>query len=289
MDNQKITSTVAKEEDGTVQINFYIPWPTIKAEEDAVIEKEKENVTIEGFRKGRAPIEKVRQAIPKEQLIEKSLQNILPKALSEAITEYKITPALYPKFELVSANENETWQIRVTTCELPQVELGDYKKIIADEAKANAIWTPGKTKEEPKELSQEEKEDLVLKTLIKSINIVIPKILVEEEVNTKLSRLLERIEKLGLSLDAYLASIGKNPQSLREEYRNQAVDSLKIELILNRIAVDEKIEIKDQEIDEALKALNPNQKTTEIKGEQRQLIASVLKRREALLALTKLI
>ena len=287
--NQLVTSTIAKSDDGTIQINFNFPWPIVTAEEKKVLDKEKEVVTVQGFRKGMAPIEKVRQAIPKEKLVEKILQNVLPKALSEAIGKFKITPALYPKFELISANDNETWQVRTTTCELPTVELGNYKKAIEQEAKSRVIWTPDKGKDAPKETSQQEKEEAVLKVLLSSVKINIPKILIEEEVNTKLSRLLEKIEKLGLSLDAYLNSIGKDVKSLREEYTKQAEESLKIELILNKIAAEENIQIKEKEIEETLKALTSGSQTQEVHPEQKQLIASVLKRREALAQLTKLV
>jgi hypothetical protein len=36
--------------------------------------------------------------------------------------------------------------------------------------------------------------------------------LIDEEVNSRLSKLLERIEKLGLTLESYLSSIGKTAQ-----------------------------------------------------------------------------
>jgi len=49
--------------------------------------------------------------------------------------------------------------------------------------------------------------------LLRNIKIEIPKLLIEEEVNTRLSQLLERIEKLGLDLEKYLQTIGKQPRN----------------------------------------------------------------------------
>src|SRR5258706_424878 len=88
----------------------------------------------------------------------------------------------------------------------------------------------------PDSIIQKEKEQIVLKTLIDNIKVSIPKLLIDDEVNHRLSDLLARIEKLGLNLDSYLASVGKTPQSLREEYERQVKDGVSLELILNKIA-----------------------------------------------------
>jgi len=68
-------------------------------------------------------VKKVVEKIPQNQLIETSLGKILPKLFGESIKEHKLKPATYPKFELVKANENEDWQIRAVSCEIPEIDL----------------------------------------------------------------------------------------------------------------------------------------------------------------------
>ena len=97
------------------------------------------DIEIPGFRKGTAPITKVREKIPQNTLIEHSLGHILPKALAEAMDNEKLKLAIYPKFELIKAEENESWQIRGITCELPEVDLGEYKKLIAGEIRSASL------------------------------------------------------------------------------------------------------------------------------------------------------
>lgn len=275
-----ITSTLAKTEDGTVQITFTIPFETLaKAREDALKEYAKD-IDVPGFRKGKAPLEKIRQRVPEGSLIEHTLSHLLPKALGQVISENKIRPAIYPKFELIKAKEDEAWEVRALTCEVPMVELGDYKQSLRLRSKKNQ-----------KEPSREEKEQEVIKTLLETIKVNIPKLLIDEEVNARLSSLLDKIEKLGLTLDSYLASLGKTPETLRSEYQVQAKNTIALDLILSSIAQEEKMDIKETEVDAAIKAAGADPKVAERLNtpEQRRLIRGVLARRAALDSLSALL
>lgn len=280
MPDVKITSTIAREDNGNIQITFTIPFSLLASAQSKVVEEYAKEAEIPGFRKGNAPIEKVKEKIPQATLTEKGLARILPEALSSAINENKIRPAIYPKFELIKADENEPWQVRAITCELPLVVLPDYTKLI----KEGIIKTT-------KEISKEEKEQKAIKILLDAVKINIPKLLVSEEVDARLSSLLSKIEKLGLSLEGYLGSIGKTPEKLREEYELQAKNTISIELILNEVIKDRKIEVKEVQIDEAIKAASADPKLAESLNtpEQRRFIQSVLSRRSALDYLISLI
>jgi len=292
MANEKITSIVAKEENGNIQITFTIPFSFITKAQSEVVEEYSKEAEIPGFRKGKAPIEKVKEKIPTETLVEKALAKIIPGALSSAINENNLKPAVYPKFELVKAKDNEPWEIRAVTCELPKIALGDYQKVVTGALKAGSIWTPekGKAEEKPKEPSREEKEERVIKALLESVKVEVPKLLINEEVDARLSSLLQRIERLGLQLEGYLASVGKTPEKLRGEYEIQAKNTIAIELILNEIIRDRKIEIVEKEVDEAIKAASADTKLSESLNtpEQRRFIKGVLARRSALDYLTSL-
>jgi FKBP-type peptidyl-prolyl cis-trans isomerase (trigger factor) len=283
----KITSVVAREEDGNIQITFTIPFDLVKEAQNDTIAEMAKDIEVPGFRKGMAPLAKVVERIPQNSLIEHSLSHLLPKALAESITQNKLKIAIYPKFELLEAKDGEAWQIRGVTCELPEFSLGDYKKTIQGSMRAGAIWTPDKgTPEKPKELTREEKEQAVIKALIESVKITIPKVLIEEEVQSRLSNLLARIEKLGLAIEGYLSSIGKNVDSLRAEYEAQAKDAIALDLILTKVAMEENLKVTEAEIDAALNmstsTTNPKVEDKEDLESRKRMIESILKRRQAL-------
>lgn len=270
-----ITSSFATTDDGTVQITFSVPKKIVEETQEKVLGDYSKNVTIPGFRKGKAPVEKVKAKLGESELTEKTLAKILPQAYSEAIEKNKIKPILYPKFEILS--QNDPWQIRATTALFPEIELGDYKKAVEGALRSTSL---------KRELNKDEKEQVVIKTLLESVKIKIPKLLIDEEVNTRLSSLLARIEKLGLNLDSYLASIGKTGQGLREEYEKQVKEGITIELALNKIAELENVEVTEAQVDEAIKATGVEAPQN---PEQRLIVKSVLRRRSALDRLISLV
>lgn len=283
MDN-KVTSVIARESDGNIQITFTIPFEIVKKAQEETIAEMAKDIEVPGFRKGNAPLSKVAERIPQNTLVEHSLGHILPKALAESINENKLKIAIYPKFELISANEGEAWQIKGTTCELPEIKLGDYKKSIQGLSAPSKIIVPGK--EAPKEMTKEEKEQMVIKALLEGVKVTIPQILVEEEVASRLSNLLGRLEKLGLALESYLSSIGKTVDQMRKEYEMQSRDAIALDLILSKVAEEEKLTASEAEIDAAV---NMSTATTNEKVENKEdlesrkrLIESILKRRQAL-------
>lgn len=283
----QITSVIAREDNGNIQITFTIPFALIKSAQDEVIREFAKDTEVPGFRKGMAPLDKVADKIPQSALVEHSLSHVLPKALADAITENKLQIAIYPKFDLVSAKEGEAWQIRATTCELPKVELGDYKKAVTGASRASSLWTPDKGKpDDKKEPTREEKEQVVIKAILDNVKVNIPQILVEEEANSRLSSLLGRLEKLGLALEGYLASIGKKAEDLRADYAKQSKEAIALDLILSEIAKTENITIKEQEIDAALSMSQVGADSKGVTAEEtesrKRMMESILRRRAAL-------
>lgn len=288
----KPSSTLAKSDDGTIQITFTIPYREIRSAKEETAKELGKDVDVPGFRRGMAPLEKVIEHTDPNILLEKALSKILPGLITKAVEEHKIRPAIYPKFELVSAQEDQDWQIRAITCELPEIDLGDYKKVLSSSKKVGSIWTPGMDKKEKvKEPTREEKEQRAIKTLLENVKVNISKVLIDEEVNSRLSKLLERIEKLGLSLDSYLTSINKTAAALRQEYETHAKEALMLDLILTKIAEIEKLSVEAKEVDAAVTAgkSDPELIKELDTPERRKFIEVILKRRKALDLLTSLV
>jgi len=276
----KTTSPVAKLDDGTVQVTLTVPWKTIEsARKKTAIEMGTE-MEVKGFRKGKAPLEKLLETISPEMLTEKTLSKILPELYVEALQKEKITPAMYPKFELVHAHEGEDWQVRAITCVFPEVNLGDYKKTIQEKS----------TKKGDKPPTIEEKESMVIKTLLDTVKIKVPHMLVEEEANSRLSSLLSRLEKLGLSLENYLASAKKDAATLRSEYEAQAEDAIKLDFALSAVANEADIKVEDREVEEYLKiAGSDNVQNNAQAQERKETIRLFLRKRKSLESLTDLV
>lgn len=267
----KITSEFKRIENGGIEVIFTIPAQIIKTVKDEVLKEFANDALIPGFRKGKAPIAKVEASTSDEKLSEHILSHLLPNAFVLAVEEHKFNPAIYPRYDAIKITsaknvaDDTEWQIKATTCELEKITLPkDYKK---------------KLKSDPKD------QNVLIKSLLETIKIEIPKMLVEEEVNARLSQVLERIERLGLTLEGYLKSVGKTPDSLRAEYEIQAKDAISMELILNHIANEEKVEVTEEEIDNFIKTTGED--LNKVEKDQRDILKRVILRRKALEKLTK--
>lgn len=295
--NTSSKSILARTDDGTVQLTITVPYEKVKSVREAVVKELVENLELPGFRKGKAPSDLAMKHLDKQKIYEHTLQHLLPEAYAKAVEEHSLKPVLAPRFELLSVEEEKDWQVRAITCEVPEVKLGDYKKEIKGTASASQIWVPGKDSgEKPKEVSREDKEQQAIKVLLEGADVAVPQLLVEEEVNHRLSQLLDQIQKLGLTVERYLASTGKTIEQVRLEYSQQAIDSIKLVLALNKVAEEEKLSVEEKEIDEVIKvntdsssALAENGEKTLNSPEQRRLIRAILLRRRALDSLVGLI
>lgn len=101
-----------------------------------------------------------------------------------------------------------------------------------------------------KEYRAKEKERLeMMGKMIEKSEISLPKILVEGEFQRMVAQFTEDVKRMGMTLTEYLAKIKKTESDLRKEWESDAKSRTKLELILDRIAVTEKIEADQKEVE----------------------------------------
>ncbi len=281
-------SALNRLENGNLELTVNIPWARIKTSYQQVLEKLTKETTLKGFRQGKAPIDLVEKQIGKNKLYQETLKEILPQVYLEAIKEHQLKPIVNPQISVNSLAEGKDWQVKAVTCELPKVELDNYQEGVRKALAAEKIWTPGKDKK-PAPENESQKLDKIFKALLENVKLKLPEILVQEEVNRMLSRLIDQTARLGLTVEQYLASSGKTQEQIKEEYTQQAQETLKLELILAAIADKEKIEISDDEVEKMIAAI-PEEGTKKSfqTPEQKAYIRQLLRKRRVIDNLTKL-
>lgn len=272
MKNMK--STINKQEDGTIELTVTLPWETVKKTKEEVVEDYIKNAELPGFRKGKAPKKLVEGKINKEKVKEDTLRKLLPQGYVSALTEHDIKPIIHPKISVQEMEDEKDWVFTATTTEAPKVELNDYKENIKKLTAKSKIVVPGKEQ-------QTIPFDQIVKELLDSVEVKVPKVMVDTEVERLLAQSLDEIKRLGLTLEQYLSSTGKTAENLRDEYAKKAETDLKLEFALQRIAEEENIKVEEKEIDEAI-----NQAKTESEKQNlqqnRYLLASILRQQKTL-------
>ena len=92
------------------------------------------NVEVQGFRKGHAPENLVRQKINQAQVLNDAIDVVLQPAYEQVLKEEKLVPFVQPELEVTKISESELEVIiKITTA--PEVTLGSYKGLkVAREA-----------------------------------------------------------------------------------------------------------------------------------------------------------
>lgn len=267
-----------------LELTITIPWEKVKLAYDKVLTKTASETTLKGFRKGKAPKKLVEQKANKNTLYEETLKLFLPEVYAQAVKEQKIKPVISPQLRVISTTEGKDWQIQAVTCELPDIKLGEYQSEIRKVTAADKIWVPGKEqKVKDKKENEEEKLAKIFKTLSETVKFQIPEILVQDEINRMLSRLIDQTAKVGLTIEQYLTSINKTIDQLKGEYRQQAEELLKIELILSAIADREDVFVSEEEINKLIQAVPDEKiKTSLNTPEQRLYLKQLLRKRKVI-------
>jgi FKBP-type peptidyl-prolyl cis-trans isomerase (trigger factor) len=289
-------SALNKQPDGTLNLTITIPQKRVKKVYEATVSQLVKTAEIKGFRKGKAPRKLVEEKLEKNRVYEEVLKQLVTEVYVEAVKEHQLKPIVNPQIQVVSMPEGKDWVIKAVTCELPEVKLGQYKEAVRKALATDKIWVPGKdeVKENPKaspEGAEKENQKLakIFAALLEAVKVQVPTLLIENETNGMLSRLLDQTSRLGLTIEQYLASLGKTSEQIRAEYRQKAEEQLQLELVLSAIADQEAIKVKESEVEAMIKAV-PDEKTRQSVDTpaQRAYIRQILRKRAVIDSLVKL-
>lgn len=277
----KITSRKETLPKGTIKLTITVPWSEIKPVYEKILREKSKTIEVAGFRKGKSPLSLAKKKIGEDVLFRETLQEILPEAYAKTIKEHELKPIIQPKIQVLAIEEGKDWQFEATTCEKPVITLGNWQEEVKNALRGAKIWVPGKKEKEKKESEAERLKEL-FETLLATLKIKLPQILVEEETNRLLSNLLDQINKLGLTLDTYLQSVKKTIEQLKQEYHERAERTLKLEFILEEIADDLKVEVEEKEIEEMIKKVPKNEKEKRKLSRQKYYLASIIRRQKTI-------
>lgn len=106
--------------------------------------------------------------------------------------------------------------------------------------------------EEKQRAARDKRRGKVIDAVLEKTTVEAPRIFVEAELDKIMSQMQEDVARFGVKYDDYLKQINKTEEQLREEFRDQAAKRAKLQLTLNKIAADEKIEADPKAIEEEM-------------------------------------
>ena len=89
--------------------------------------------------------------------------------------------------------------------------------------------------------------DKALESLVTAADVPAPEGIVREEVRYRKEAMADQLERIGASLEEYLASEGKTEEDLDADLTTAAADGVRIQLVLDTLADAEDIQVSDDE------------------------------------------
>lgn len=120
---------VEKAENNTVKLELEIPSDEAMKAYNAAVKRIGENVTIAGFRKGKAPRGVVEKYVGIERIKTEALENMLPKVLADALSDNKLDVVTEPYIEKYEFELGKPVKVIAKVELRPEVTLGDYKNM----------------------------------------------------------------------------------------------------------------------------------------------------------------
>lgn len=115
--------------DTSVEIKVVLDKNDLKEAEEKAVARLAKEVKIEGFRKGKAPLDIAKKNINPNDLASVSLDIAVRTTVPKAFEEGKSTPLMIPNVEVTKFVPGETVEYTAKADILPEVKLGDFKKL----------------------------------------------------------------------------------------------------------------------------------------------------------------
>ena len=124
-------TTVKKLSATRVLVTITAGQPELEAAEQVALKRMAKNIKVNGFRKGHVPIAVVKKHADPNTLSQETLEAAINRAVAEAFLSNKLQVLDRPEVELKKFVPSETLEFTAEADVMPEVKLGDYKKLKA--------------------------------------------------------------------------------------------------------------------------------------------------------------
>ena len=127
---------VTKLEHSHTEVLVTVDEKSWKAAQDKAFNKLAANVEVDGFRKGKAPVNLVKGKIDPMKVMDEAINSLLPTIYGEILKEEKLEPVARPQVDVTKLSDTEL-EVKFVIVTAPEVKLGQYKGLKIGKAEAS--------------------------------------------------------------------------------------------------------------------------------------------------------
>jgi trigger factor len=150
--------TVTKINPSKVKVSVEVDKPLWKGAQEKAFNKVSANVTVKGFRPGKAPRNLLMEHVNPETVFNEAIENLLTPVFADVLKEEKLNPFMRPEVNVAKLTPEEL-TLEYTIVLVPETTLGTYKGL--------------KAKKEAPSVNDKEVSDAINKLLEGSASLVV--------------------------------------------------------------------------------------------------------------------
>ena len=106
-----------------------------------------------------------------------------------------------------------------------------------------------------KNAAEQKADNELMDALVAKVEVDLPDVMVDEEVQNQVNQLAAQIQQYGMSLTQYLSMMGKKPEDLKKDYHDQAEKTVRLRLGLAAVAKAEGLEVTEEDLENQYKEI----------------------------------
>ena len=122
-------TTVDKLSDTRVKLTVNVPFDELGTEIDQAYKAIAQQVTIPGFRRGKAPRQLIDARFGRGPLLEQVVNDMLPSRYEQAIEEHELTPLGQPQIDITKIEDNDVVEFTAEVDVRPEITVPDFSAI----------------------------------------------------------------------------------------------------------------------------------------------------------------
>lgn len=122
-------TNIEKKEGSVVSISVTLPYKELDKYRGAVEKQALENVEVDGFRKGKVPEDIAKKKISPMKVLEEMAHRAISEKYIDIIKDNDIQAIGNPQISITKIAEGSDLEFTIETAVLPDIKIGDYKKI----------------------------------------------------------------------------------------------------------------------------------------------------------------
>ena len=168
---------------------------------------------------------------------------ILPKNWKQLYEKIPLEPALPASDEEVAKTLEDLRQSRKKDEIAPELSDEFAKSVGAfDNLEHLKTQIHKGIGEEKSRKARDARRGKIIEALLQKSTLSVPRIFIESELEKIMSQMREDIARMGMKFEDYLKHSNKTEDGVRNEFREQARKRAQLQLLLNKIAQEEKLE-----------------------------------------------